>query len=108
MCFALAFASAFWAYAENSATRRSETKLKGITTEIQQGHDRIALLKVEFAYLNRPDRIAALVNINFDDLKLIELTDTRFGDINQISLRAQPEPTLWPYALGATVQHGPV
>jgi hypothetical protein len=53
------------------------------------------VLNAEWAYLNRPDRLLQLVNANFDDLRLLQLTSDHFARLEQIPY---PGPDLGPIA----------
>jgi hypothetical protein len=46
------------------------------------------VLNAEWAYLNRPERLSKLVNANFDELKLLELTSKHFAGLEQIPFRS--------------------
>lgn len=84
---------AFWAYRENYATQKALTQTDKLHRDIQRAHARLAVLRAEWAYLNRPDRLRDLADINFDNLGLLPLTPEQFGLIDQV---AYPAPDALP------------
>lgn len=90
LCCGLVIAAAVWAYQENDATRASYSRLKTLEKSISDERERIAVLEVEWAYLNRPQRLRSLARLISDDLWLFPIADTRFGDIEQLSFRPPP------------------
>jgi hypothetical protein len=84
---------AFWAYRENYATQKALSETDKLRHQIQQSHARLAVLRAEWAYLNRPDRLRDLADINFDNLGLLPLTPEQFGLIDQV---AYPAPKALP------------
>ena len=79
-------AAACWAYQENDRTRTSTSRLNELREMIGAEHERLEVLNVEWAYLNRPDRLRDLVDLNFFDLWLVPVAHTRFGMISQVEL----------------------
>lgn len=75
---------AFWAYAENYSTQYVLGKTEKLQGNIGQARARLAVLKAEWAYLNRPDRLRDLTEINFDRLQLLPLRPDQFGQIDQV------------------------
>ncbi len=75
----------FWAYQENFKTQTALRELRGLNAEIGASHRRLNMLQAEWAYLNRPDRLRDLVNINFDRLGLFPLEPGAFSDVKLIS-----------------------
>lgn len=86
-------ALAFWAYRENYATQAALAKTDKLHRDIRASHSRLAVLRAEWAYLNRPDRLRDLAELNFERLGLLPLTPDQFGQIDQV---AYPTPVLPP------------
>ena len=84
---------AFWAYSENYRTQAAVRDVERLNREIGVARERLNILKAEWAYLNRPDRLHDLANINYDRLGLMPLTPEHFGRIDQV---AYPVPALPP------------
>lgn len=86
-------ALAFWAYRENYATQQALNQADRLHANIQTAHARLAVLRAEWAYQNRPERLHDLVQINFDRLGLLPLSPDQFGHIDQVSYpRQDPLP----------------
>ena len=76
---------AYWAYNENYRTRESITRVKVLQADIAAARTSISVLKAEWAYLNRPDRLRDLVDLNFEDLRLLPLLPEHFADITLVA-----------------------
>ena len=76
---------AFWAYRENYATQQALGEADKLHANIRASHARLAVLKAEWAYQNRPDRLRDLAEINFERLGLLPLHPDQFGLVDQIS-----------------------
>lgn len=85
-------ALAFWAYRENYATQGALAETRALRLDIRAAHDRLAILKAEWAYLNRPDRLQDLAQINFARLGLLPLRPEQFGHVDQVAF--PPDPIL--------------
>ena len=83
-------ALAFWAYRENYATQRALNTLEDLHRDIGVSRDRLAVQRAEWAYLNRPDRLRALAEINFDRLGLLPFRAEQFGTVDQVSYPVAP------------------
>lgn len=81
---------AFWAYRENYATQQALSETEKLRDGIRSAHSRLAVLRAEWAYQNRPDRLRDLAVINFDRLGLLPLHPDQFGKVDQVSYPAPP------------------
>lgn len=76
---------AFWAYRENYRTQAAINNMADIQREIGGLRENIGILRAEWSYLNRPERLRELVNLNFDKLKLVPIVSDQFVDISQVA-----------------------
>ena len=83
-------ASGFWAYRENYATQAALDAVDQRRAAIADARDRLAVLNAEWAYLNRPDRLRDLADLNFDRLGLLPLRPDQFGEVAQVAYPAPP------------------
>jgi len=88
------FGLAFWAYRENYATQQALKETQSLQRQIGAAQERLSVLRAEWAYLNRPDRILELAEINFDRLGLLPLRPDQFGRIDEVSYPVEPDPLL--------------
>lgn len=76
---------AFWAYRENYATQQVLKDTEKLQRQIGAAQVRLSVLRAEWAYLNRPDRLRDLAEINFDRLGLLPLRPEQFGIVAQVA-----------------------
>ncbi|MAQ36080.1 MULTISPECIES: cell division protein FtsL [Thioclava] len=86
---ACVLALAFWAYHVNYDTQDRIDELRDLNREIASLNEGLSVLNAEWAYLNRPQRLRELVNLNFTSLRLLPMTPEQFGTVAQI---AYPTP----------------
>ena len=81
----MVIALAFWAYRENYETQAAQSRSEAVQQKIADQRQRLRVLNAEWAYLNRPDRLRDLVEINFDQLGLLPFQPYQFGKIDQVA-----------------------
>ncbi|MCB1313050.1 MAG: cell division protein FtsL [Sedimentitalea sp.] len=84
------FGLAFWAYRENYATQKVLSQTQTLQRQIGAAQQRLGVLRAEWAYLNRPDRLRELAEINFDRLGLLPLRPEQFGQVDEVSFPPPP------------------
>lgn len=88
-------ALAFWAYRENYLTQQAVNATERLQRDIGASRARLAVLRAEWAYLNRPARLRDLADLNFDSLGLMPMAPEQFGRIDQVAF-PRPEEELLP------------
>ena len=83
-------ALAVWGYRQNYETQATLREVKDLRVEIAGLRERASVLRAEWAYLNRPERLADLADLNFDSLGLLPLRPDHFGRIEQITYPVEP------------------
>ncbi len=76
--------SAYWAYSVNYTTRTAAARVALIEGQIIQETDKIEVLRAEWAYLNRPERLTRLAEANFEMLKLVPVRADHYGTVGDI------------------------
>ncbi|MCC6008690.1 MAG: cell division protein FtsL [Rhodobacteraceae bacterium] len=90
-------ALAFWAYGQNHETQQALRRVAQLEREIGQTREQLGIFRAEWAYLNRPDRLRDLVEMNFDRLGLMPLGAAHFGRIEEVAY-PPPSPDFGPMA----------
>ena len=84
LTFLSVIALGFWAYRENYATQASLREVRKLQREITDLREALSVQKAEWAYLNRPERLREMVNLNFDSLMLLPMDPSQFGDVAEV------------------------
>ena len=79
---------AFSANNETHKTRQALSEAVALQQEIGQLLETRAILRAEWAYLNRPDRLRELADLNFETLGLVPLRPEQFGHVDQVAFPA--------------------
>ena len=90
----LVMALAVWAYRQNYETQASLRDVDQLRIEISSLRERANVLRAEWAFLNRPERLADLADLNFDRLGLLPLRPDHFGHIDQVTYPIEPLPQI--------------
>ena len=82
---------AFWAYQENIKTKNAIARTEKLQKEIGIARASLSILRAEWAYLNRPDRLTELVDLNYSRLQLVPLRATNFLEVDEINFLNDPD-----------------
>ena len=83
----------YWAYSENYRTQQQQREVAELQREIAGLRERLGVLRAEWAYLNRPERLRDLAQLNFDRLQLFPLGPEQFGRIDEIAFPSDEPDT---------------
>jgi hypothetical protein len=87
-------ALAFWAYRENYRTQQALDVTEQLQRDIGASRARLSVLRAEWAYLNRPDRLRDLADMNYDSLGLMPMAPAQFGRIDQVAFPPEEDGLL--------------
>ena len=94
---------ATWTYQVNYATRDAERRVALLEAQITEEAEKIEVLKAEWAYLNRPERLLRLAEANFEILGLAPIDADHYADAAQVAF---PSEELKGVILNATATSG--
>ncbi|GAA6182249.1 cell division protein FtsL [Shimia sp. NS0008-38b] len=101
---AMVIALSVWAYQENYRTQAMIGETERLQREIGDARARLSVLKAEWAYLNRPDRLRDLAEINYNDLQLLPLRPDQFGRVEQVAYPSVEEPITFENAVEVSLE----
>nr|WP_235775969.1 MULTISPECIES: cell division protein FtsL [Ruegeria] len=81
---------ALWAYQENYRTQEVLKDTQRLQRQIGEAQVRLNVLRAEWAYLNRPDRLRELADLNFERLGLLPMRADQFGRVSEIMYAEDP------------------
>lgn len=81
---------AFWAYRENYRTQAAISSMAQVQREIGGLREHLGVLRAEWAYLNRPERLAELVDLNFERLQLVPVGSDQYLDLDNVDYPKPP------------------
>lgn len=91
-CVLVVMGLAFWAYRENYATQAAMGQMAQVQRQTADLREELGVLRAEWAFLNRPDRLRQLVDLNFDRLQLVPVETGQSLAIDQIDYPKPPPP----------------
>ena len=89
MMFNAVMGLAYWAYQENVHTQRELANVEELQASIGQARNRLAILRAEWAYQNRPSRLQDLADLNYEHLQLLPLRADHFGHVDEVGFPPQ-------------------
>lgn len=69
---------AIWAYGQNNRTQEARNEVRDLRREIVSLREALSVQRAEWAYLNRPDRLLQLVEMNSERLGLMQMRGAQF------------------------------
>lgn len=91
-CVLVVMGLAFWAYRENYRTQAAISDMSRVQREIAGLREDLGVLRAEWAYLNRPQRLRELVDLNFERLRLVPIETGQRLDVGNIDYPKPPAP----------------
>ncbi|SLN35350.1 Cell division protein FtsL [Aquimixticola soesokkakensis] len=85
---------AFWAYHQNYSTQAAFKEVDKLQTRISLQREELSMLKAEWAYLNRPERLRELADLNFERLQLLPFLPEQFARIDEVDFPLPEEDVL--------------
>jgi len=84
--------TASWTYRVNYQVQDAESRVAHLQREIDRERSTIAVLNADWAYLNRPERLRALSNAYYNELRLMPVAAVHFAKLQDVPRRAATPP----------------
>ncbi len=94
---------ATWAYRVNYSTQEALSDVARLQRQIAKEREAIAVLRAEWAYLNRPERLLALSEEHFGALRLMPLSADNYSDPMKVIYPTPEDPLLMSEVINAAV-----
>ena len=79
----------YWSYTVNYATRAADARVAELDLKIWEEGEKIEVLRAEWAYLNRPERLLRLAEANFETLGLVPVRADHYADPGQVAYKPE-------------------
>ena len=76
---------AAWSYNVNYATRNAAADIAALKISIDAEREKLAVLRAEWNYLNRPERLLRLAEANYEALQLVPLSADNLAAADQVA-----------------------
>ena len=77
--------AASWTYKVNYQVQEAESRVARLVRSINLERQSIAVLEAEWAYLNRPERLLALAETYYSELRLMPINAEHFASVGQVA-----------------------
>ena len=78
--------AASWTYKVNYQVQEAEERVANLQRRINRERSAIAVLGAEWAYLNRPERLRALSETYYAELRLMPIDASHFAEISEVPM----------------------
>ena len=90
--FLFVLLGAFWLYQVKHEAKLEEEKIANLQQQIKEEKEALLLLKAEWSYLNRPERVQTLTDRFSGELGLKEVEPFQIGKATDLPERIEGEP----------------
>lgn len=97
---------ATWAYRVNYDVQDALGRVADLRREIAREHEAIVVQRAEWAYLNRPERLRELAELNFKALQLMPLLPEHFAAPESAAYPMSPEAITIEQAVASVAPDG--
>jgi hypothetical protein len=87
-CLVVLFAT--WTYRVNYSAQEAANRLADLRSTVAREREALSVLRAEWAFLNRPDRLSGLVEGRGADLGLAPISPEQFGEVANVAFPPEP------------------